>query len=102
MNVETARPVENDHPDVRQVVESAIAEPVERLRTGLAKEGASLSIRVDEDGRAVHVTLVPERIVCTGCLLPEDLVRTTLTRALNADAEARSLRFAVKTHDWPI
>jgi hypothetical protein len=48
------------------------------------------------------VTLVPERIVCAGCLLPADLVRTTLTRALSADSQASPLRFAVETHDWPI
>lgn len=102
MSVETASPVQGDNPGMRHAVESAIAAPIERIRTGLAKEGAGLRVRIDEADKSVHVTLAPERIVCAGCLLPENLVRTILTKALNADPQASPLRFVVKTHDWPI
>jgi hypothetical protein len=102
MSVETVSPLEDGSPGVQHVVESAIAGAVERIRTGLAKEGASLTVRIDEADKSVHVTLVPERIVCAGCLLPQDLVRTTLAKALITDPQTSPLRFVVKTHDWPM
>lgn len=102
MSVATPSPVEGNNPGLRQAVESAIAEPLGRIRTGLAKEGAGVRVRIDESDKSVHVTLVPERIVCMGCLLPENLVRTLLTKALSADPQVSPLRFVVKTHDWPI
>jgi hypothetical protein len=102
MSVETVGTLEGNDPGMRHVVEAAIAEPIERIRVGLAKEGAGLRVRIDEADKSVHVTLAPERIVCTGCLLPENLVRTLLTKALSADPQASPLRFVVETHDWPV
>ena len=83
-----------------EVIAAAIAPSVAKIRRSLGKEGADLDIAIDESTATLGVTLVRNRIVCEGCLLPEKLVRTMLTADLRNDAAASALKYKLETHNW--
>ena len=74
----------------------ALAPTVEKIDKALGKEGAGLDLAVDEESRTVVATLVRHRITCEGCLLPEDLVRTMLRKAL----KSQRLNYTIETKNW--
>ncbi len=84
--------------ELEEHVNTAIAAPVEKIRKGLGKEGADVDIAVDAENRKIVVTLVRNRIVCEGCLLPADLVATMLRNALRGDAAVKN--FTIETLNW--
>ena len=77
-------------------VYEALAATAEKIEKALAKEGAGLDLAVDEQSHTVVATLVRHRITCEGCLLPEDLVRTMLRKAL----KAKRLSYTIETKNW--
>jgi hypothetical protein len=84
--------------ELEEQVRATIATPLEKIRKGLGKEGADVEVSIDAEGRIIVVTLVRNRIVCEGCLLPADLVATMLRNALRTDPTTKS--FNVETLNW--
>jgi hypothetical protein len=84
--------------ELEELVNAAIATPLEKIRKGLGKEGADVDIEIDAENRKIVVTLVRNRIVCEGCLLPADLVATMLRNALRTDAAVKN--FTIETLNW--
>ena len=78
----------------------ALAPTIEKIDKALAKEGAGLDLQVDEDSRTVIATLVRHRITCEGCLLPRDLVKTMLRKALKTNREIRERNYTIETKNW--
>ena len=83
---------------VEEQVQTAIAAPLEKIRKGLGKEGADVDVSVDAVNQKIVVTLVRNRIVCEGCLLPADLVATMLKNELRKDAAVKN--FTIETLNW--
>ena len=77
-------------------VHQALAPTVEKIDKALGREGAGLDLAVDEESRTVVATLVRHRITCEGCLLPEDLVRTMIRKAL----KSKRLSYTIETKNW--
>lgn len=88
--------------DAIEVVEQVVSPGVARIRKGLAKEGADIDVNVDAHGRVVTVTLIRNRIVCEGCILPADLVKTLLSQALGTDDRTRAHRYRIETENWAL
>lgn len=76
----------------------ALAPTLDNIRRSLGKEGASLDVGVDEETSTLTATLVRHRIVCDGCILPEDLVATMLKKSLKSAGH----RYTVVTRNWII
>lgn len=79
-----------------QTVLAAVENEVAGIQRGLEKEGAGLEVQVDVESATLVATLERHRIVCEGCLLPEHLVQTMLTKALKASG----LKYDVETRNW--
>jgi hypothetical protein len=75
---------------------SAVGNEVASIQRSLEKEGAGIEVEVDVEESKLIVSLVRNRIVCEGCLLPEHLVRTMLTRALKTSG----VKYTLETRNW--
>jgi hypothetical protein len=75
---------------------AAVSNEVASIQKSLDKEGASIEVEVDSEASKLVISLVRHRIVCEGCLLPEHLVQTMLTRAL----KTRGLKYTLETRNW--
>jgi hypothetical protein len=75
---------------------AAVSNEVASIQKSLDKEGASIEVEVDSQASKLVISLVRHRIVCEGCLLPEHLVQTMLTRAL----KTRGLKYTLETRNW--
>ena len=78
----------------------ALGPTIEKIDKALAKEGAGIELQVDEDARTIVATLVRHRITCEGCLLPRDLVKTMLRKALKTNREIRERNYTIETKNW--
>jgi hypothetical protein len=79
-----------------ELVLAAVENEVASIQRSLEKEGAGIEVEVDPDASKLIVSLVRNRIVCEGCLLPEHLVKTMLTRALKTSG----LKYTLETRNW--
>jgi hypothetical protein len=80
----------------QEAVLSAVGNEVASIQRSLEKEGAGIEVEVDVEESKLIVSLVRNRIVCEGCLLPEHLVRTMLTRALKTSG----MKYTLETRNW--
>jgi hypothetical protein len=79
-----------------EAVLAAVDTELASIRRSLEKEGADIEVEVDAEASQLIITLVRKRIVCEGCLLPEHLVTTMLTRALKVGG----LKYTPQTRGW--
>ena len=79
-----------------EAVRAAVSNELASIERSLDKEGAGIEVEVDVQASQLLVTLVRKRIVCEGCLLPEHLVTTIITRALKTSG----LKYTVETRGW--
>jgi hypothetical protein len=93
-------PTQTDRTAAGSDVRRVLGPTLEKIDKALGKEGAGLELAVDEESRTVVATLVRHRITCEGCLLPEDLVRTMIRKALRADRDTRSRNYTIETKNW--
>ena len=79
-----------------EAVLTAVSKELASIQRSLEKEGASVEVEVDSEQSKLIVGLVRHRIVCEGCLLPEHLVTTMLSRAL----KTHGLKYKLETRNW--
>jgi hypothetical protein len=82
------------------VVEELLKPGLEKIRSSLAREGADIEVVIDVATHSVTATLVRNRIVCEGCLLPAHLVEAVLRRTLSEDDRTRPVRWTISTNKW--